>query len=433
MKFDENQRRVEAYIETLNQIMTDVAAGSNVPETNSVPTPNAGANNLNNNINNNNRPRPVDPLISVRDRLFHTLFIKTALAYAQAFPKPARRIIELCFLLTALGAFFILIYIHITFSQTPATCLEHVKESWPRDGILRVEILRQLPNEKLVEVDVNESHLTLLRNKNNGRLVSIDPSKPLPNEQGDEHHGEIDHTQQLQATASLNDANSEILPTEFSQNHSDRVVIETTTNLLKHESDCSIGSKDESHEVDEIDRSESEGTHAIDNDRKETLIYPNETYDKVQSNDESEESETEKRSTAEWQEEEYIVEYSLEYGFLRLSSSTRKKLNIPVQTVLLDPQKDSCFGDPLSRFILRQFLGYDDLLMASVKVLAEQEDNKGFLRNVVTGEHYRFVSMWWFSRGSYPAAFFIMILFTVSISMLLRYSHHQIFVFIGEY
>lgn len=78
-----------------------------------------------------------------------------------------------------------------------------------------------------------------------------------------------------------------------------------------------------------------------------------------------------------------------------------------------------------------------------------------FIRNVVTGEHYRFVSMWWFSRGSYPAAFFIMILFvsdlkairsqlskfneikfifqTVSISMLLRYSHHQIFVFIGEF
>lgn len=32
-------------------------------------------------------------------------------------------------------------------------------------------------------------------------------------------------------------------------------------------------------------------------------------------------------------------------------------------------------------------------------------------RNVVTGEHYRFVSMWWMARGSYPAAFFIMILF----------------------
>lgn len=84
----------------------------------------------------------------------------------------------------------------------------------------------------------------------------------------------------------------------------------------------------------------------------------------------------------------------------------------------------------------------------------------GFLRNVVSGEHYRFVSMW-MARTSYLAAFVIMVIFvsaggwgragvrgrcslrhpatsgrpcsqTLSVSMLLRYSHHQIFVFIGE-
>lgn len=83
-----------------------------------------------------------------------------------------------------------------------------------------------------------------------------------------------------------------------------------------------------------------------------------------------------------WPEENYIVEYSLEYGFLRLSSETRARLKIPVHTVNLNPDKDKCFGDGLSRFILREFLGYDDLLMASVKVLAEKEDNKGYLRYV---------------------------------------------------
>jgi hypothetical protein len=31
-----------------------------------------------------------------------------------------------------------------------------------------------------------------------------------------------------------------------------------------------------------------------------------------------------------WPEDEYIVEYSLEIGFLRLSPATRQKLNIPV-------------------------------------------------------------------------------------------------------
>ena len=76
----------------------------------------------------------------------------------------------------------------------------------------------------------------------------------------------------------------------------------------------------------------------------------------------------------------YIVEYSLEVGFLRLSPETRAKLNIPVKIVTLDPTKEACFGDPFSRFLLDKFLGYDDILMSSIKNLAESEDNKGFLR-----------------------------------------------------
>lgn len=33
-------------------------------------------------------------------------------------------------------------YIHIVFSRAPTNCLEHIRDEWPRDGILRVEILR---------------------------------------------------------------------------------------------------------------------------------------------------------------------------------------------------------------------------------------------------------------------------------------------------
>lgn len=79
-------------------------------------------------------------------------------------------------------------------------------------------------------------------------------------------------------------------------------------------------------------------------------------------------------------DEEYIVEYSLEYGFLRLSPAVRQRLNITVKLVILDPSKDTCFGDTFSQFILSNFLGYDDVLMSSIKSLAESEDNKGFLR-----------------------------------------------------
>ena len=81
-----------------------------------------------------------------------------------------------------------------------------------------------------------------------------------------------------------------------------------------------------------------------------------------------------------WPEDEYIVEYSLEYGFLRLSPATRQKLNITVQILILDPASNACFGDTFSQFILQNFLGYDDVLMSSIKSLAEHEDNKGFLR-----------------------------------------------------
>ena len=42
--------------------------------------------------------------------------------------------------------------------------------------------------------------------------------------------------------------------------------------------------------------------------------------------------------------------------------------------------------------------------------VAEKEKNKGFVRNAVTGEHFRFVSSW-MARSSYIAALLIMILF----------------------
>ncbi|MEE6487503.1 hypothetical protein FKM82_014923 [Ascaphus truei] len=81
-----------------------------------------------------------NPLINVRDRLFHALFFKMAVTYARLFPPSFRRIFEFFVLLKALLVLFILAYIHIAFSRSPINCLEHVREKWPRDGILRVEI-----------------------------------------------------------------------------------------------------------------------------------------------------------------------------------------------------------------------------------------------------------------------------------------------------
>lgn len=81
----------------------------------------------------------------------------------------------------------------------------------------------------------------------------------------------------------------------------------------------------------------------------------------------------------------YVVEYSLEHGFLRLSQDARSKLNISIMTITLDPNKDQCFGDQLSKFILKYFLGYNDILLNSLKGLAENQSSRGFIKNLVTG------------------------------------------------
>ncbi|XP_058493447.1 membralin isoform X2 [Solea solea] len=330
---------------------------------------NAPVNN-NNNIGANRIRNPnmnQNPLINVRDRLFHALFFKMAVTYARLFPPSFRRVFEFFVLLKALFVLFILAYIHIAFSRSPINCLEAVRERWPRDGILRVEIQR------------NSSRSPV--------FLQYYDSPSLQEE-------------------------------------------------LEAEQGGGVGLQEEDEEEEEIivemfDNSSVQFELDIEPRLKPSLVGGGRGGAGGGAGVNSSQDVSFSQTTKVWPQEEYIVEYSLEYGFLRLSQSTRQRLNIPVMVVTLDPMKDECFGDGFSRFLLDEFLGYDDILMSSVKALAENEENKGFLRNVVSGEHYRFVSMW-MARTSYLAAFVIMVIFTLSVSMLLRYSHHQIFVFIVD-
>lgn len=294
-----------------------------------------------------------NPLINVRDRLFHALFFKMAVTYSRLFPPAFRRLFEFFVLLKALFVLFVLAYIHFVFSRSPISCLEHVRDRWPREGVLRVE----------VQHNSSRAPVFLQFCAGAGAPGSC-PGLAVEPEDEDEE-----------------------LTMEMFGNSSVQFELDIEPKAFKP----------------------PRGTEA--NDSQE---FPfSETPTKV------------------WPQDEYIVEYSLEYGFLRLSQATRQRLSIPVMVVTLDPTRDQCFGDRFSRLLLDEFLGYDDILMSSVKGLAEDEENKGFLRNVVSGEHYRFVSMW-MARTSYLAAFVIMVIFTLSVSMLLRYSHHQIFVFIVD-
>ncbi|XP_075758751.1 membralin isoform X2 [Pelodiscus sinensis] len=304
-----------------------------------------------------------NPLINVRDRLFHALFFKMAVTYARLFPPSFRRIFEFFVLLKALFVLFILAYIHIAFSRSPINCLEHVRDKWPREGILRVEIQRNSSRAPIF-LQFCEAE------KFPGMVI-----EPLREEEEEEE---------------------EEMTVEMFENSSVKFQLDIEPKVF-------------------LKPSRGSSVEAL------TQVTQNE----------SQEFSFSEATTKVWPQEEYIVEYSLEYGFLRLSQSTRQRLSIPVMVVTLDPTRDQCFGDRFSRLLLDEFLGYDDILMSSVKALAENEENKGFLRNVVSGEHYRFVSMW-MARTSYLAAFVIMVIFTLSVSMLLRYSHHQIFVFIVD-
>jgi len=49
--------------------------------------------------------------------------------------------------------------------------------------------------------------------------------------------------------------------------------------------------------------------------------------------------------------------------------------------LIKDITNNSCFGGGLNRFILDQFLGYQDILMSSIKQLAEKETHKGMFNN----------------------------------------------------
>lgn len=408
------------------------------------------------NNNNNNQ----NPFYNVRDRLFHTIFFRFALIYARNFPLSIRRLLEFILLIKALGAFCVLVYIHIVFSRTPTTCLEHVKDTWPRDGILRVEIVRNAgadynieksyAREERLRAERAEDISSVLGLLARDGFVNIEPSAV------DEAAKVVDReaTDQLKGIRDIvigsNDTEYNIADTiqphttlaTPSQNHVESAAGENVASTV-WDSRVLTGDYDaQEHQHQHF----HDGENLADEDV--AIVKPDVAeYTRVMQMErdlmgvgEGQDGGKEDREEGgglggkddnEYEEDEYIVEYSLEYGFLRLSPAARARLNVPVAIVTLDPDSDTCFGDSLTRIILNDFLGYDDLLMASIKTLAEQEDNKGYLRNVVTGEHYRFVSMW-MARSSYIAAFFIMIIFTVSVSMLLRYSHHQIFVFIVD-
>lgn len=294
----------------------------------------------------------------------------------------------------ALLAFFSLIYIHYTFSMSPATCLQQVADHWPRHGVLHIEINRDMPSHQrfvagLTAPKEDTIEFSLPENPMQFTLLNAEGERaPI----------------------------AEILDEANYKNYRMYSVMHNLVAMFKHRyaeggeapveaplASPEGGKGGEGGGVTETSEGEEESPV-----EEPVTVPPPPPSPPTQP------------ATSSWvsqvlpddvEEEQFIVEYALEYGFLRLSNATRERMNIPVLYVYLNPETDKCFGDNLSRFILEKFLGYDDLLMAALKTLAEKEENKGYLRNLVTGEHFRFISSWWVPRGSFIAAFFVMLLF----------------------
>ena len=183
--------------------MSESAAnGNQIPEqqnldansTDSTPANNDDNNDLNNNnneevINRNFEPQPppqsapnqtpqpppIPPppqqqtIVHVRDRLFHALFYRIAIMYARKFPKTVRRMIEFFVLLLAFGSFGLLSYLHVVFNRNPINCLSSIQDKWPRDGILRVEIVHNASTFYIMSYD-EEANEQLANDENENKI-----------------------------------------------------------------------------------------------------------------------------------------------------------------------------------------------------------------------------------------------------------------------
>uniref|UniRef100_A0A158PB63 Membralin n=1 Tax=Angiostrongylus cantonensis TaxID=6313 RepID=A0A158PB63_ANGCA len=340
----------------------------------------------------------------VRDRLFHAMLVKVALSYSSHVGTFWRRVIEFVSLLIAVCLLFTLLFVHLMFTRSTTTCLDHIRDSWPRDGVIRLEVVHNLHM-----LEYKESWIKWY----NSGLLSYFIRAPwqllLGNSEAtapDESYEENNEHERYTGVFFEQNGNAEV---EFNEHFRQR-------------------------------------------------FQPEDAF-----------------------RYEYRVEYSLLYGILRLPVSFRSKHNITTLWTRVDADSE-CFGDAFSRRVMRAVLGYDDVVMASLRALAHNlsEDGiwiipsfgpflfyvalsfyyfsfirvrgvflaliccplkyficsldsagLGYLHDLSTNEHYHFVSFI-MSKSSYITAAIVMLIFTFAISMLLRFSHHQIFLFIVD-
>lgn len=92
----------------------------------------------------------------------------------------------------ALLVLFILAYIHVVFARGPLDCLAHIQKDWPRNGILRVEIVRNAPsNYSIIDSYSKEYHGDSLFGDEDSDLAAAYASESSGVNESETHEAEL--------------------------------------------------------------------------------------------------------------------------------------------------------------------------------------------------------------------------------------------------
>ncbi|WKY05348.1 hypothetical protein Q1695_005951 [Nippostrongylus brasiliensis] len=339
----------------------------------------------------------------VRDRLFHAMLVKVALSYSSHVSIFWRRVIEFISLLIALCLLFTLLFVHLMFTRSSATCLDHIRDTWPRNGVVRLEVVHNLQT-----LEYKENWINWYKTERSQMTCSFNPADVLlygPRALPAEIRAARGKPQDVKRNEDETRSSSSLL-SYFLRVPTELLLYGDDTSDDEDSQKAGNGALNNGYGFEEID------AEAAFNEHFRKYFRPEDAF-----------------------RYEYRVEYSLLYGILRLPVSFRQKHNITTLWARIDADSE-CFGDTFSRRVMRAVVGFEDVVMASLRALAQNssEDDAaglGYLHDLSTNEHFHFVSFM-MSKSSYITAAIVMLIFTFAISMLLRFSHHQIFLFIVD-
>ncbi|KIH60560.1 hypothetical protein ANCDUO_09190 [Ancylostoma duodenale] len=283
----------------------------------------------------------------------------------------------------ALSLLSTLLFVHLMFTRSSTTCLDHIKDSWPRDGVVRLEVVHNL---RMLEY--KENWINWYKNERSQMTCSFNPVDVLlygPQAMPAElRAGKPRHAEKLQAQNKSGVKREEREAPRESSLLSYFLRVPTEL-LLNNDQSSDYGP------YEEYEESEEYSGNVFEQEADAETAFSEHFRQRFKPEDAF--------------RYEYRVEYSLLYGILRLPVSFRHKHNITTLWARVDADSE-CFGDAFSRRVMRAVVGFEDVVMASLRALAQNssEDDIRYL-------------------NASP---------TFAISMLLRFSHHQIFLFIVD-